>query len=180
MAELHSAFYWDCEHCGEENYMRALCGVMHMPPLMHKMLVDRRLILQADDPEPGEPASAAYCRTHRVSLAPSTLTCKFCGHRDLAVIENTEIAPKLVSDLPDIGNLDPAFADAALADEEPEDALDDDDVDDEWDAEDEDWDEDEIDELDEDDFGDDGTNPLQGGPYGWMFSTPFEDDEDDD
>lgn len=181
MAELHSAFYWDCEHCGKENFMRALCGVIHMPPLMHKMLVDKRLIIQADDPSPGELASAAYCRTHRVSLAPTTITCEFCGYRDLAVIDHTEMAPKLVSELPDIGNLDPAFADAAIEDPETNDEeINDDDVDEEWDAEDGDWGEDEVDELEEDDFGDGGVSPLQGGPFDWMFSSPFEDDEDDD
>lgn len=179
MAELHSAFYWDCEKCGRENFVRALSGVLHLTPLMHKMLVDTRLIIQPDEPAPGESVSEMHCRTHRVSLAPPSLTCGFCGHCDLAYVEDTETRPTPVSELPDIGNMDPAFADAVTSDEdtEPEDEqwITEEE---EWDEEDDDWEDEETDELDKDDEEIHGA--LQGGPFDWMFYSPFDDDEDDD
>ena len=186
MAELHSAFYWDCEKCGRENFVRAISGVLHLTPLMHKMLVDTRLIIQPEEPAPGATASEMHCRTHRVSLAPPSISCSFCGHCDLAQIEDTDTHPKLVSELPDIGNMDPAFADAVTPDVvesehdqwlSEEEWDDEDEGDDDDDDDDDDWEDDDIDEL-EDDAENRGA--LQGGPFDWMFYSPFDDDEDDD
>lgn len=181
MAELHSAFYWDCEKCGRENFIRALSGVLHLTPLMHKMLVDTRLILQPDEPAPGSPTSEMHCRTQRVSLAPPSITCSFCGHCDLAQIADTDTHPKLVSELPDIGNMDPAFADAVTPDEDDESEDEQWPDEEEWDEDDEDedddWEDHDTDELEEDE---ENHGALQGGPFDWMFYSPFDDDEDDD
>lgn len=181
MAELHSAFYWDCEKCGRENFVRAISGVLHLTPLMHKMLVDTRLIIQPEEPKPGEKTSEIHCRTHRVSLAPPNITCRFCGHCDLAQIEDTDTRPKLVSDLPDIGNMDPAFADAVTSDDvgpEHEQWLAEEEWDDEDESDDDDWEDHDVDELDDDD--EENRGALQGGPFDWMFYSPLDDDEDDD
>jgi hypothetical protein len=192
MAELHAAFYWDCEKCGRENFIRAISGVLHMTPLLQKMLADQHLVIQPDPLESDTDVAHLHYRAQKIVLAPPTVACPFCGHHDLAAIEDLETKipnpPTVVES--DYGNLDPAFADAATSDpdwDDDDDDLEDDDwEDDDADEEDVDWDEaeleDAIDELAEDDFKDAGIEGStgRGNAYDWMFSTPFDDDEDDD
>lgn len=170
---LHSAFHWDCEECGRENFERGISGVLHMTPLLAKMLIDQHLLLQPEAVELTDESAVAHMhyRAQRVVLGPPDVVCKFCNAAFSAKIENLE-----VPEPQDLGNLDPAFADAALDAENLDPSLDE-----EYEAAGHDLSTDEIidDAISSREL--EALGGLQGGPYDWMLqSLDNEDDLEDD
>ena len=60
--ELHPAFVWDCEDCGTENFVRAVSDFAE--DVQEKL----REEYGVEDYETG-----SWC------MAPSSVTCKYCG-----------------------------------------------------------------------------------------------------
>ena len=74
--ELHSAFVWDCDECGAENFNRTrevyldqeeLCG--------DEVSVESHLVATGVS----EDGSEAQFLTQKVVLAPNYVTCKSCN-----------------------------------------------------------------------------------------------------
>lgn len=63
--ELHSAFQWDCDECGCENFCRGVTAELNEEDKQH-MIEDHGV-----DPE--------YCGTGDWMLAPETVKCDHCG-----------------------------------------------------------------------------------------------------
>lgn len=68
-AELHSAFVWDCDNCGRENFVRSV--TVEMNP---------------DDPEDAELIAIAREESGHLGdvtgfwqMAPDDVTCQHCG-----------------------------------------------------------------------------------------------------
>lgn len=81
--ELHSAFVWDCDECGKENFERAIEGGMDEAALMaDENRVTTHLVgtgeVEIEDSEDDD-LMACESLTQMIVLAPATVTCKHCG-----------------------------------------------------------------------------------------------------
>lgn len=85
--ELHSAFVWDCEECGRENFHRAVERDLESRQFhddQNDMFVILPAAIAADIS--GENPDEDIDIRHIVCLAPSRVTCCHCGSRFSAEI----------------------------------------------------------------------------------------------
>ncbi len=78
-AELHSAFSWDCDGCGHENFCRAIEGNIDEAALAG---ADHDLIdahLESADYEMCGDQCESPALMQRIALAPPTVKCAGCG-----------------------------------------------------------------------------------------------------
>lgn len=83
--ELHAAWVWDCDDCGEENFCRAIEGNIDEAALQ----ADENQVcgfLAAPDARPAgvesedrEQLMESECLMQVIVLAPKTVTCNGCG-----------------------------------------------------------------------------------------------------
>ena len=87
-AELHSAFVWDCDICGVENFCRAIEGNLDEAHAVLLSDIDfgerMSLYMVAPDSEEttmpdGTPGAEAPCLVTTIALAPKNVTCAHCG-----------------------------------------------------------------------------------------------------
>lgn len=86
-AELHSAFCWDCDNCGKENFVRAIEGNV-TEPAMQADLDNIHLDLVAPAPIESLEKGSAWTPylIQRVSLMPHQVTCSECGNTFVAKV----------------------------------------------------------------------------------------------
>lgn len=87
-AILHAAFAWDCEHCGKENFARAVEGNLDEPIALAsgQEQVSIHLETVSEDPE--------HCRESpmliaRVAIGPKYVACSSCGTSFVAELDHT-------------------------------------------------------------------------------------------
>lgn len=87
MVELHSAFVWDCDHCGRENYYRAIEGNIDEAALeaADDEWIDPHLVAP-EAREKGEGEMEADYLVQRIAIAPQYVTCTHCGETFAAEI----------------------------------------------------------------------------------------------
>lgn len=79
-AELHSAFSWDCDECGQENFCRAIEA--NLDEAAAKDIADEQLSLhmattQADEVGDGRYESPTLVTA--IAIAPKHVRCSACG-----------------------------------------------------------------------------------------------------
>lgn len=92
IAELHSAFAWDCDHCGTENFCRGTEGDVDESAIssLDDEQVDQRLsihletneyteIESEDDDGESEGLVDAPWLQQKIVLAPPSVKCQKCG-----------------------------------------------------------------------------------------------------
>ncbi len=83
-AELHSAFVWDCDNCGVENFCRAIEGWLD-EPTAELLMQDDETAEQinphyvTDAGSVGEDMVEAPYLIRRVCVTPKTVKCRECG-----------------------------------------------------------------------------------------------------
>lgn len=80
VAELHSAFVWDCDQCGRENFSRAI--ECHIEPECLEQ-VTSFLAVQLDRQE-----NEADFLVQKVVAYPKYVNCQFCHQNFLTHIPN--------------------------------------------------------------------------------------------
>lgn len=80
--ELHSAYVWDCDHCGGENFLVAVETDLDEPSAK-AVLREGRDSMVVIDPQFGcivdDDAAGTNWMVARVVLAPKFVTCEHCG-----------------------------------------------------------------------------------------------------
>lgn len=78
--ELHSAFVWDCDECGKENFERAIEGGMEESAIEEAANeIDTHLVATGVTELDDEQEMAAEALTQKIVVAPAFVTCKHCG-----------------------------------------------------------------------------------------------------
>lgn len=82
--ELHCAFCWDCDECGQENFERAIEGNIDEAALEadENQVIGRLDAIDARESdvinEDGQMMEAEVL-VQRIAIAPKRVTCKKCG-----------------------------------------------------------------------------------------------------
>jgi hypothetical protein len=76
--EIHSAFCWDCDHCGTENFVRAITVCPDEPEYEEAVQALREIGDLQEDSGPNVGLS--------ITKAPETVTCVHCG-TEYAIVE---------------------------------------------------------------------------------------------
>lgn len=79
-AELHSAFVFDCDNCGRENFVRAIEAQMD-EATAKRVAADQCDIHYDTISDTTEGRVEAEYVISRVSVAPRMVQCGHCGHK---------------------------------------------------------------------------------------------------
>lgn len=92
--ELHAAFFWDCDECGQENFIRAIEGNLEEPALATD---ENQVVGFLASNEGGEPDEDGMMESQVlmqiIAVAPRVVTCSKCGEShqtDLGLLEIDE------------------------------------------------------------------------------------------
>lgn len=92
--ELHSAYTWDCDGCGEENVVRAIVGHIDFERLEDYKLPGHETDSYLAGPPNGVCSEELECEylAQRIVMFPSVVTCKHCGCQYNAKVASEENA----------------------------------------------------------------------------------------
>lgn len=75
--ELHGAFVWDCDECGQENFVRAIEGQIDEPAMQEGDPVG--FLVAGDEVKTDEEeVSGSAWMQQRIILLPAMVTCSSC------------------------------------------------------------------------------------------------------
>lgn len=75
--ELHPAFVWDCDHCGRENFARAVEA--NLDEAAAQAIADSQIDVHYEAIGDEDSTESPSLIT-RIALAPARVTCSACGH----------------------------------------------------------------------------------------------------
>jgi len=76
--ELHSAFVWDCDECGAENFERAIEGNIDEAALENAEPQVLPELLAIDAKDHGDGMMEAPLLVQRISIVPEYVICRSC------------------------------------------------------------------------------------------------------